>query len=52
MTLIVLLPDSIQQPLVVFVFEKAVPQVIGEILLELGGPSLEVLRLAGPLVAP
>src|SRR5712691_11310455 len=27
-------------------------QVVGEVLLELFGPSLEVLRLASPLVAP
>ena len=51
-TLIVLQTDAIQQPLVVLVLQQAMAQVVGEYLLELFGPSLEVLRFAGPLVTP
>ena len=51
-TLIVLFTDSVQQPLVVLVLQRAMAQVVGAFLLELFSPSLEVLRLAGPLVTP
>jgi hypothetical protein len=51
-TLIVMQTDSIQQPLIVLVLQRAMTHVVGELLLELFGPSLEIIRLAGPLVTP